>query len=331
MPPAAAPAPATTSALWYIGDRKAELRDEPLPALKTGDALVRTLYSGISRGTERLIFNALVPASEYERMRGPHMGGDFPHPVKYGYQAVGLVEEGPAELLGHHVFALHPHQQRFVLPALSLTRIPDGIPPRRATLAANMETALNALWDAGAGPGDRIAVVGGGVVGCLIAALAGGLPGADVTLVDPVGARAKMAAALGVTYALPDDAPVGCDIVFHASANPRGLETALDIAGFEAAVVEVSWFGEKEINVPLGRAFHSRRLKLISSQVGSVATSRRARWNYARRMAKAMELLRDDRLDALIGEEIAFRDAPVRLPDVFGGEAAGLAPVIRYD
>ncbi|MGL4243439.1 MAG: zinc-dependent alcohol dehydrogenase, partial [Beijerinckiaceae bacterium] len=192
------------------------------------------------------------------------------------------------------------------------------------------ETALNALWDSGGGPGDRIAVVGGGVVGCLIAALAGGLPGAEVTLVDPVGARAKMAQALGVAYSHPDDAPKGCDVVFHASANPRGLETALDIAGFEAAVVEVSWFGEKEVNVPLGRAFHSRRLRLISSQVGTVADSRRPRWDFARRMAKAMDLLRDERLEALIGDEIAFRDAPARLPEVFSGEAAGLAPVISY-
>jgi NADPH:quinone reductase-like Zn-dependent oxidoreductase len=323
--------PATTTALWYVGDRRAELRDEAVVALKPGDARVRALWSGISRGTERLIFNALVPQSEYERMRGPNMGGDFPHPVKYGYQLVGTVEEGPIAMIGRHVFALHPHQEQCVLPAQALALVPEGVPPRRATLAANMETALNALWDSGAGPGDRIVIVGAGVVGCLIAALAGRLPGADVTLVDPVGARAAIAQALGVAYAAPDQAPVGCDVVFHASANPRGLETALDIAGFEAAVVEVSWFGEKEINVPLGRAFHSRRLRLISSQVGSVSASRRSRWDYGRRMAKALDLLKDERMDALIGEEIPFRDAPAQLPRVFADAAAGLAPVIRYD
>jgi threonine dehydrogenase-like Zn-dependent dehydrogenase len=320
----------STRALWYIGDRKAELREEQLPALRPGDALVRTLWSGVSRGTERLIFNALVPSSEYERMRGPNMGGDFPHPVKYGYQAVGVVEAGLEAMIGRHVFALHPHQERFAMPAQALTPVPDGVPARRATLAANMETALNALWDSGAGPGDRIAIVGGGVVGCLIAALAGGLPGADVTLVDPVSSRARIASALGVAYAQPDNAPAACDVVFHASANPRGLETALDIAGFEAAVVEVSWFGEKEINVPLGRAFHSRRLRLISSQVGAVAGSRRPRWDFARRMAKAMDLLRDERLDVLIGEEIAFAEAPTRLPGVFADTGGGLAPVLRY-
>jgi threonine dehydrogenase-like Zn-dependent dehydrogenase len=193
-----------------------------------------------------------------------------------------------------------------------------------------METALNALWDSGAGPGDRIAVVGGGVVGCLIAALAGRLPGADVTLIDPLPAREGIAAALGVAFTRPKQPPQDCDVVFHASANPVGLGAALDMAGFEAAVVEVSWFGDKDVPAPLGRAFHSRRLRLISSQVGHVASSRRPRWDYARRMRKAMELLLDERLDALIGDEIAFADAPALLPAVFGGDAAGLAPVIRY-
>lgn len=320
----------TAQALWYIGDSKAALRPEPLPALKAGDALVRTLYSGISRGTERLVFMALVPSSEYERMRGPNMGGDFPNPVKYGYQAVGLVEDGPVAIKGKIVFALHPHQDRFVVPAATLTVLPEGLPPRRAVLAANMETALNALWDSGAGPGDRIGVVGGGVVGCLIAALCGSLPGAEVTLVDPVATRSIIAASIGVGFTEPDRAPSDCDVVFHASANSKGLATALECAGFEGAVVEVSWFGDRDVSVPLGRMFHSGRLKLISSQVGQVAASRRPRWDYARRMHKAMELLADPRLDALLGEDIAFADAPARLPGVFSSDLSGLAPVIRY-
>ncbi len=320
----------TTRALWYVGDARAELREEPLPAPGQAEALVRMLYSGVSRGTERLVFKALVPSSEYERMRGPNMGGDFPHPVKYGYQAVGLVEEGPNGLKGRAVFALHPHQERFVLPAAALTLLPEDLPPRRAVLAANMETALNAVWDSGAGPGDRIAIVGGGVVGCLIAALAGGMAGADVTLVDPVAARAEIAAALGVGYAPPSAAPSDCDIVFHASASDKGLATALEMAGFEGTVVEVSWFGDRSVEVPLGRMFHSGRLKLISSQVGHVAASRRSRWTHARRMAKALELLKDDRLDRLLGDEILFADAPRLLPEALLGDGGGLAPLLRY-
>jgi threonine dehydrogenase-like Zn-dependent dehydrogenase len=321
---------ASTRALWYIGDAKAELRPEPLPALKAGDVLVRMLYSGVSRGTERLIFNALVPSSEYERMRGPNMGGAFPHPVKYGYQAVGIVEAGPADHIGRHVFALHPHQEHFVLPSAQVTFLPEGLSPCRATLAANMETALNALWDSGAGPGDRIAVVGGGVVGCLVAALAGRLPGAEVTLVDPVEARSDIAEALGVAFVRPKAAPADCDIVFHTSANARGLATALQSTGFEGTVVEMSWFGDKPVDAPLGRAFHSRRLKLLSSQVAHVAASRRPRWDHARRMGKVLELLADSRLDALIGEEIPFAQAPGLLPAALADDAAGLAPVLRY-
>jgi NADPH:quinone reductase-like Zn-dependent oxidoreductase len=322
--------PTTARALWYVGDGKAEIRPEPLPDLRHGEALVRTLYSGVSRGTERLVFQALVPASEYERMRGPNMGGDFPHPVKYGYLAVGMVEEGPAELRGRTIFILHPHQDRIVAPASALTLVPEGVPARRAVLAANMETALNALWDSGAGPGDRIAIFGGGVVGCLIAALCGRLPGADVTLVDPVESRAAVAKALGVAFASPDNAPGDCDVAFHASANQKGLAAALECAGFEGTVVEVSWFGDKEVSVPLGRMFHSGRLRLVSSQVGQVAASRRSRWDHARRMAKAMDLLKDSRLDALLGEDIPFAEAPERLPKVFSSEASGLAPVLRY-
>jgi NADPH:quinone reductase-like Zn-dependent oxidoreductase len=320
----------TARALWYVGDGKAELRDEALPPLKAGDALVRTLWSGISRGTERLVFQALVPSSEYERMRGPSMGGAFPHPVKYGYCTVGVVEEGPSELEGKTVFVLHPHQDRIVTPASTLSLVPDNVPARRAVMAANMETALNALWDSGAGPGDRIAVIGGGVVGCLIAWLAGQLPGADVTLVDPVASRADIAAALGVGFALPVKAPENCDVVFHTSANPKGLANALEVAGFEGTVVEVSWFGDKEVLVPLGQAFHSGRLKLISSQVGQVSSSRRPRWDYARRMRKAMELLSNPQLDVLIGEEITFAETPAKLSAVFSGDMAGLAPIIRY-
>jgi threonine dehydrogenase-like Zn-dependent dehydrogenase len=320
----------SAQALWYIGDGKAEIRQESLPVMKAGDALIKTLWSGISRGTERLIFHALVPSSEYERMRGPGMGGDFPHPVKYGYCAVGRVEEGPAAIAGKTVFVLHPHQDLIVTPAAGLALVPDTVPAKRAVLAANMETALNALWDSGAGPGDRIAVVGGGVVGCLIAWLAGQLPGADVTLIDPLVERAAIAAHLGIHYAAPTAAPENCDVVFHVSANPKGLAKALEIAGFEGTVVEVSWFGDKDVSVPLGRAFHSGRLKLISSQVGQVAQSRRPRWNYARRMQKAMQLLGDARLDILISDEIEFQDAPGKLPAVFSGEGGGLAPVLRY-
>ena len=320
----------TAHALWTTGIGQAELRPAALPAPEPGEALVRTLWSGLSRGTERLVFNGLVPPGEYDRMRAPLMGGDFPFPVKYGYAAVGIVEDGPAEIRGRTVFCLHPHQDRFVAPLGMLAPLPDGLPPRRAIFAANMETALNAIWDSGAGPGDRIVVVGAGVVGLLIARLAARLPGTDVTVVDVDATRSEFALKLGASFATPAEEPRGADVVFHASVTPQGLATAIHAAGFEGTVVEVSWFGDRATPVPLGGAFHSQRLKLISSQVGHVAASRRARWDYARRRDAALALLADPALDVLITEEIAFADLPAALPRLFSPGAPGLQTLVRY-
>jgi threonine dehydrogenase-like Zn-dependent dehydrogenase len=321
-------ASAQATALWYAAAGECVLNIEELPAQGPGECLVRTLWSGISRGTERLVFEGRVPESEYERMRAPLQQGAFPFPVKYGYCAVGTVDAGPERLLGRTVFCLHPHQDRFVVSADRVTPLPEGLSARRAVLAANMETALNAHWDAGSGPADRIVVVGGGVLGLLVAYIAARLPGAEVTLVDLDDGRAGLARALGCRFALPADCPQDADLVFHASASAAGLATAIGAAGFEARIVELSWYGEGSVAAPLGGAFHARRLQLISSQVGQVSPSRRARFDYARRMQAALALLADERLDALITDEIAFEDAPARLPALFAG--AGLTAVLRY-
>lgn len=328
------------SALWYVAPGVAELRGAPVAAPGSGEARLAMQWSGVSRGTERLVFNGKVPASEHERMRAPMQEGDFPFPVKYGYCAVARVEEGPADLLGKTVFCLHPHQSRFIAPVSRLTVLPDGLPPRRATLAANMETALNALWDSGAGPADRITVVGAGIVGLLVAYLAARMPGAEVTVIDPVAERKPLVEALGCKFSSPLAGEVGrssgggagtnADVVFHTSASEAGLATALGSAGMEGTVVELSWYGDKRINVPLGDAFHSQRLKLICSQVGQVSAGRRIRWDYRRRIEAALHLLADDRLDALLSTEIAFDDAPAKLPGLLAPDAPGLAPVIRY-
>jgi threonine dehydrogenase-like Zn-dependent dehydrogenase len=204
------------------------------------------------------------------------------------------------------------------------------VPARRAVLAANRETALNAHWDAGSGPGDRIVVVGGGVLGLLVAWLAARIPGAEVTLVDIDPGRAALARHLGFAFALPDGAPGDADLVFHASASGPGLTTAIKAAGFEAKIVELSWYGEGEVSAPLGGAFHARRLQLISSQVGQIEPSRRPRWDYARRSLTAMALLSDERLDTLITREIAFADAATEIPAVLAADWPGLTAVLRY-
>jgi threonine dehydrogenase-like Zn-dependent dehydrogenase len=329
-PSRAADADRTAHGLWYVGAGTVEIRAEQLPLPGPDMVEVRTHFSGVSRGTERLVFSGSVGRSEWERMRAPLQAGAFPFPVKYGYCVTGTVEAGPAHLLGRSVFVLHPHQDRFLAPISMAVPLPDGLPLKRATLAANMETALNAVWDSGAGPGDRIVVVGGGIVGLLVGWLAARLPGADVTLVDVQSTRQDIAARLGMAFATPVQAPSDADVVFHTSVAPQGLATAIGAAGFEATIVELSWYGDTLTPAPLGGAFHSRRLKLISSQVGHVSAGRRPRWDYRRRMDKALALLADVRLDALVAEEIAFADAPTRLPEVFGTGAGGLAPVLRY-
>jgi threonine dehydrogenase-like Zn-dependent dehydrogenase len=318
-----------SKSLWYVGPGVAELRTAPLEAPREGQALVRTMFSGISRGTERLVLSGAVPASEHGRMRCPLQEGAFPFPVKYGYCAVGRVEAGPPALRDRAVFCLHPHQDAFLAPTDMLVPVPEDVPARRATLAANMETALNALWDAGAGPADRIVVVGAGVVGLLVGYLAGRLPGADTCIVDIAEDRRALVESLGCRFSTKGDV-TGADVVFHTSVTPQGLETAIAAAGLEATVVELSWYGESEVPVRLGGSFHSQRLRLVSSQVGQVSPGRRPRWGYRRRLEAALRLLADARLDQLVAEEIAFADAAAELPRLLGPGAGGLAPVIRY-
>ncbi|HEV2954920.1 MAG TPA: zinc-binding alcohol dehydrogenase [Xanthobacteraceae bacterium] len=317
-------------ALWYVAPGRAELRREAVSSPGPDEVKVRALHGAISRGTERLVLAGRVPPSEYARMRGPNMAGDFPFPVKYGYATVGRVEAGPANLVGRTVFALHPHQSRFVLPAGAVTLVPDNMPPRRAVLAANMETALNATWDAAPGPAGRIAIVGAGVVGTLVAWLCGRMAKTQVTLVDLLPSRGALAQRLGVGFALPADAPRDCDFVFHTSASAAGLATALALAADEASVIELSWYGACDVPVPLGGAFHSRRLRLISSQVGKVAPSRRAEFTPARRLAAAIALLADPALDALLAPAVKFRELPQQLPRLLAPETDVLCPVIDY-
>jgi threonine dehydrogenase-like Zn-dependent dehydrogenase len=292
--------------------------------------LVRTLHSGISRGTELLVFRGEVPESEYERMRAPFQEGDFPAPLKYGYASVGVVEQGPQALLGRKVFCLYPHQTHYVVPAEEVHPLPEGLPPARAVLAANMETAVNALWDAAPRIGDRIAVVGSGVVGLLAAWLAGRMPGCEVEVIDTNPARRAVAEGLGLAFASPQAARPHADLVIHASGNAEGLATALRLAAFEATVLEMSWYGRQPVTLPLGEAFHSRRLTLRSSQVGHVSQSQRARWSHGRRLALALSLLRDPALDALLTDAAPFKELPAVLERLAAGAPQTLCHRIDY-
>jgi threonine dehydrogenase-like Zn-dependent dehydrogenase len=300
-------------AFWVAEPGRGEIRAEPLRAPAADEALVRTLYSGISRGTEALVFMGRVPEGERARMRAPFQAGEFPAPVKYGYANVGVVEQGPAALEGRCVFCLFPHQTRYVVPATALHALPDAVPPARAVLAANLETAVNVLWDAAPRIGDRVAVVGAGTVGCLVAWLAARIAGAEVELVDVDARKADAARALGVPFRAPAGARREADVVIHTSGSAAGLATALELAGYEAAVTEASWYGDASPAVPLGAAFHSRRLELKSSQVGAVAAAQRSRWSHERRMGFALRLLAHAELDALVTGESPFDELPAVL------------------
>lgn len=310
---------AQSRAFWVAAPGRGEIRRESLPPLGPGEVRVRTLYSGISRGSETLVFRGEVPPSEHQRMRAPFQDGDFPAPVKYGYISVGRVEAGPPGLAGRAVFCLYPHQDLYQVPAKAVHPLPDGIPPQRAVVTANLETAINGLWDAAPRIGDHITVVGAGTLGCLVAWLAGRIPGCAVELIDVDPARATVAASLGVGFALPEQAKRDADLVIHTSGAPAGLATALGLAGFEARVVELSWFGDRLVPLPLGAAFHQRRLRLQSSQVGTVAAAQRPRWDFRRRLGLALSLLADPVLDVLLTGEDRFED----LPEVMARLAAG--------
>ena len=299
-------------AFWVATPGRGEIRSETLGTPADDEVVVRALYSGVSRGSEALVFGGHVPRSEWSRMRAPFQQGEFPAPVKYGYSLVGRVERGPDALAGRTVFVLHPHQTRFIVPAGDVHVLPEGIPSPRAVLAANLETALNGVWDARPHVGDRIAVIGAGTVGCLAAWLVSRIPGCLVQLVDINPRRAAVAGALGVRFAEPPAAARDADLVIHASGAPEGLELALQVAAVEATIVELSWFGDQTVPLSLGGAFHARRLTIASSQVGRIALSQRPRWDTRRRMEIALTLLREPALDALITGESAFE----ALPDV---------------
>jgi threonine dehydrogenase-like Zn-dependent dehydrogenase len=322
-------------AFWTVAPGRGELREETLAAGKEdvddrakpghdvgNDLLVRALASGVSRGTEALVFAGRVPVSQRQAMRAPLMGGEFPFPVKYGYSTVGRTQSGA------RVFALHPHQDVFLAPPAMCIPVPDFVPTRRAVLAANTETALNLLWDARPIAGERILLIGAGVVGLLAASLLARYPAVRVTVVDIDPAREPLVRQFGCDFATPAAAPREQELIVHTSAAEAGLQLAFDCAAFEARIVEASWYGDNVPRVPLGEAFHARRLRLISSQVGAIARPMRFRRTHAERLATALELLVDHRYDSLLEGPTRFEDMPEAMPRILA--PGGLCHVITY-
>jgi len=320
----------TTRQFWIQSTGHGEIVSAELPPRQDGQVLVRTLYSGISRGTESLVFRGRVPQSQFQAMRAPFQDGEFPAPIKYGYMNVGRVEEGPEVLVGQTVFCLYPHQDLYCVPDSAVTVVPANVPPGRAILAANMQSAVNAVWDAGVSVGDHVVVIGAGVVGLLIAWVCRQLPGAHVVVVDIDPTREAVARELGLTFLSQAPNATRADVVVHASGQPDGLVTALALAAVEATIVDVSWYGDTPVALPLGEAFHSQRLTIRSSQVSRIPPERLPRWSHARRAALAIELLADPALDLLITSESEFEDLPHVLATLSLDPPGALCHRVRY-
>jgi NADPH:quinone reductase-like Zn-dependent oxidoreductase len=321
---------ASARAFWVTAPGRGEIREETLPSLGADDVLVRAEFSGISRGTEALVFGGHVPALERARMRAPFQSGEFPAPVKYGYSSVGVIEEGDPGLRGRRIFALYPHQSRYVVPAAAVHLVPADVPSARAVLAANMETAVNGCWDADPARTDRVTVIGAGTVGCLVAWVIRNTVGCDVELVDINPRRVAVARQLDLPFVAADSASPDRTIVVHTSASEAGLQKALNIAAVDGTIVEMSWFGDRSVTLPLGESFHSRRLTIRSSQVGGIPPSRRAEWDTHRRMAFALDLLRAVELDALLTGESAFEELPDVMARLASSPGDTLCHRIRY-
>lgn len=317
------------NAYWVTETGDGELRPEALPPRQEGEALVRTLYSGVSRGTERVVHEGRVPERVADLMQAPHQEGDFPGPVKYGYLSVGTVEEGPDEWRGQTVFSLHPHQDLYVVPTSQLTAIPKDVPARRAVLTGIVEVAVNALWEAGPRLGDRVAVVGGGLVGGVLATLLRKYPLGRLQLVDADPEKRNLAEKLSIEFAEPEDAKSDNDIVFHCSASNEGLKLSLQLAGDDSDVIELSWFADKEVTLPLGEDFHARRLTIRSSQVGAVALPRRHRRTNAQRLQEAVTQLKDPLFDTFLTSECQFQNLPTTLATLLE-RPGGFCHVVAY-
>ncbi len=325
------PAHHTARQFWLKSPGQSEIRHVRLNPINDGDVLVRTVFSGISRGTESLVFRGEVPPSMYESMRAPFQDGEFPGPVKYGYSSVGVVEEGPSSLIGKAVFCLYPHQDLYHVQAEAVHCVPEGVPSRRAVLAANMETAVNILWDARPCVGDRVVVIGAGVVGLLVATLCQDIPGCEVIVVDPLETRKTIAAKLGLTWQCAVPALPSADLVVHSSGTVEGLRASLTVAGAEATIVDASWYGTQDVPLPLGERFHSARLTIKSSQVGRLPPERLNRWTRSSRLMLALELLHDKRLDVLINQQSAFEELPSVMTKLSLGPSETLCHLVHYD
>jgi len=316
------------SALWHLSPQESLIRTQPVPSIGDGQCRIEASYSLISSGTETLVASGQVPAELHHSMQVPYMDGDFSLPVKYGYSLVGKVVEGSQSLLGKYVHLLHPHQSDCVVNEKDVTVIPKGIPPERAVLASNLETALNAIWDSGLSAGDRVLVVGMGLVGSLVAHFSRQFPATQVQVAENNSVRQTLVNKQGFQLHNPPDTPF--DVAFHTSGSSTGLQTCIDAVGNEGKVTELSWYGIRSAEIKLGGSFHQQRKQIISSQVSQLPPHQQARWDYRRRKQTVLELLQDNRWDQFLTATVDFADTPQLFDKLRQGDRSQLSWTIRY-
>ncbi len=304
-------------AVHFVAPRRVELRAVDLASPTGRRVLVATEYSGISSGTELLAYRGeMDPELPLDETLGA-LAGTFAYPFRYGYSAVGRVLR-PAGALreGQLVFAFHPHQDRFVVDACQAVPV-DGVDPRTATLYPLVETALQVCLDAAPRLGETVVVVGLGAVGILVAALLG-RAGAGVLGSEPLAARRATATAFGVRAVAPDQLGEavaretggrGADLLVEASGNPEALAWSLALLAHEGVALVCSWYGTKPAVLPLGAAFHRRRLAIRSTQVSTLPAALTARWDRRRRAELAWRLVGELPLPVLATHEFPFEQA----------------------
>jgi hypothetical protein len=316
-------------AFWLTSKGRGVVRRQALPDPGPGWCIVRAVFSAVSPGTERLVALGRVPGPLQDEMRCPYMGGRFPFPVKYGYSLVGEVVEGPKALRGRIVHVLHPHQDICLVRCEDVRPLPHGLPPARATLASNMETAVTAVWDSAVTVGERVLVIGFGIVGSLVARVLGSGPAVELEVAETRAVRRRLAESMGFQVsATPPKRPF--DVAFDTSGTPAGLQAAIEGVGLEGRVIAVSWFGARPARLDLGGSFHSRRKRVIASQVSRIPGGMRPRWDVARRAELVFRLLERPDFDLHVGPPVPFALLPEAFEALIGRTLEGLSPLIIY-
>jgi 2-desacetyl-2-hydroxyethyl bacteriochlorophyllide A dehydrogenase len=304
--------------VWFPRARSVELREERVEGPGPGEIRVRALLSALSHGTERLVYRGEV--DRHLALDLPSLAGGYGFPVKFGYASVGRVTAVGADIdaisEGDLVFALHPHQTEYVVSASLAHRLPADTRPEAGVFLANVDTAFNVLLDARARPQEVAIVFGQGVVGLLITQLLR-RAGLRVIAIEPAPIRRAMSGRCGAVAITPAQIEViremtagrGADLAIDASGNPNALQQAIDAVAVEGRIIVCSWYGAKRVSLDLGGNFHRGRLTIRSSQVGGIDPALAPRWDRARRLAAATDLLDDLILADLITHRIAFARA----------------------